>query len=118
MQKLSELMGKTLERSTTKDPKKKKPPHEKSATVDLIQNAGLVTKTYGYTYWLSKVKRAGVTYNDILGIIKEVQGMDAKYNKGGRLTNLLTEKANSLKKKNGRGTQRQGTKSVQDHGAA
>ncbi len=106
MEKLSDLMGKTLQRAITKDPKKKKPPHEKSATVDLIETAGILSKKYGYTYWLGKVKQGGVTYTDMVGILKEVQGMDTKYNKGGRLTNVLTEKANSLKNRHGRGTQR------------
>ena len=75
----------------------KKPPHELSATVDLIEAAGLFTKTYGYTYWLGKVKRAKVSYSEMVGIIKDVKVMPAKYSKGGRLTNLLTEKAKQQK---------------------
>lgn len=81
---------------------KKGPPHELSAAVELIKDAGLFTKKYGWSYWLGKVKRAGVTYGEMHGILKEVGGMDKKYNKGGRLTNLLTERAKALKeKKNG-----------------
>ena len=37
----------------------------------------------------------------MVGILKEIQSMDPKYNKGGRLTNLLTEKAKKIKQKNG-----------------
>lgn len=73
--------------------KKKPAPHEKAATVNLIEEAGLFTKKYGYTYWLGKVKRSGVSHNEMIGILKNIAGMDAKYSKGGRLTNLLTERA-------------------------
>lgn len=94
-------MGKTLDRvkpSEQKKSGKRPPPHEKSATVDLIEQAGLMTPKYGYTYWLGKVKRAGVTYNEMIGILKEIKGMDPKYSKGGRLTNVLTERAKKQKK--------------------
>lgn len=98
MQKLSEMMGKTIKRAESKD--EKKPPHEIAATVDLIEAARLFSPKYGYTYWLGKVKRAGVSYNEMVGILKEISGMDPKYSKGGRLTNVLTEKAKLLKNKN------------------
>lgn len=82
-------------------PQAKKPPHELAAIVDEINNAGLVTKKYGYTYWLGKVKRAGIGFGDIHGILKEIRGMDSKYSKGGRLTNVLTQLAAIEKKKHG-----------------
>ena len=82
-----------------KQPTEKLPPHELAATVDLIKAAGLLKEpTYGYNYWLGKVKRAGVTYNDMIGILKNLQGMNAKYNKGGTLTNTLTKLATQRKK--------------------
>lgn len=69
--------------------KEKAPPHELSAVVDEIQKVlGFKTNDkYGYKYWLSKAK--GISYNQILGILKEIQGVDAKYNKGGLLTNKI-----------------------------
>ena len=94
---IGELLKQRLAASV---PQQKKPPHELAAIVDEINKAGLVTKKYGYTYWLGKVKRAGISYNDIHGILKEIRGMDAKYSKGGRLTNVLTELAAIEKKKN------------------
>lgn len=96
MKRMSEMMGKTLQRA--KDKAVKKPPHEHAATVDLIQNAGLVKGKYNYKYWLGKIHSAGVDYNQMVGILKEIQSMDPKYNKGGRLTNLLTEKSKQKKK--------------------
>lgn len=94
MAHISELLGKNQPRRT---PEKKPPPHEIAATVDLIQAASLFTKKYGYTYWLGKVKRAGVSYNEMHGILKEIAQMDPKYSKGGRLTNILTERAKQQK---------------------
>lgn len=94
MKTIGQLLGTNLKR-----PKEKIPPHELSATVELIQKAGLFTKKYGWGYWLGKVKRAQVKYSEMVGIIKEIQAMDPKYSKGGRLTNLLTAKYKALKEK-------------------
>lgn len=95
---IGELLKQRLEQAIQKP----RPPHELAAIVDEIERAGFVTKKYGYTYWLGKVKRAGISFNDIHGILKEIRGMDAKYSKGGRLTNVLTELAAIEKKKNGK----------------
>ena len=95
MKSMSEMVGKTLQKVSTKDPKA--PPHEISATANLIEEAGLFSKKYGRTYWMGKIKRAGVTHNEMIGILKEINGMDPKYSKGGRLTNILTDRAKKLK---------------------
>ena len=95
MQKIADMLGKTKKKTD-----KKPPPHEYAATVDLIQSSGIFTNKYGYTYWLGKVKRAGVSYNEMHGILKEIAQMDQKYSKGGRLTNILTQRAKE--KKNGK----------------
>ena len=81
--------------------REKAPPHEISATANLVEEVGLFTKSYSRTYWMGKIKRAKVSYIEMVGILKEIQSMDPKYNKGGRLTNLLTEKAKKIKQKNG-----------------
>lgn len=94
MAHISDILGKKLEQPA---PKQKPPPHEISATANLIEEAGLFTKKYGRTYWMGKVKRAGVSYNEMVGILKQISGMDPKYSKGGRLTNVLTEMAKTLK---------------------
>lgn len=44
-----------MERYTTP---KTDAPHELAGAVNLIQNAGLVTDTYDYPYWLKKVREA------------------------------------------------------------
>lgn len=82
-----------------KPAKEKAPPHEISATANLIEEAGLFTKKYGRTYWMGKIKRAGVDYNEMIGILKEVMQMDRKYSKGGRLTNILTDRGKLSKNK-------------------
>lgn len=100
MDGIGKMLGKTPEeylKNRQASQKKKPPSHELAATVNLIEQAGLFTKKYGYTYWLGKTKRSGVDFNEMIGILKEVQGMDAKYSKGGRLTNILTAKANQRK---------------------
>ena len=91
MKKIEELLG-------GYHPKKKPAPHELSATVNEIEKAGLFTSKYGRPYWLGKVSRAGVSFGEMEGILKDIAGMGGKYNKGGRLTNLLTERAKARKK--------------------
>ena len=65
------------------------PPHELSATVELIKNEIPFTKSYGWGYWLKLVKKSNVSYTEMIGILKSLEGMDKKYNKGGVLTNKL-----------------------------
>lgn len=89
MAHIGELLGKNLKRK----PEPKAPPHEISATANLIEEARLFTPKYGRTYWMGKIKRAGISYNEMIGVLKEISGMDPKYSKGGRLTNLLTTMA-------------------------
>lgn len=98
MPHISEILGKRFEKPTEKS-NKKPPPHQHAATVDLIEAAGLLSKKYNYKYWLGKVHSAGVDYNEMIGILKEIQKMDPKYSKGGRLTNVLTTRAKALKTK-------------------
>lgn len=91
---MAELLDRYKKEGTIKAP----PPHELAATVNLIKDAGLLSEpTYGYTFWLGKVKRAGVAYNDMVGMLKNIQGMNGKYNKGGTLNNQLTKLANARK---------------------
>lgn len=66
---------------------KKAPPHELSASVNEIIKIVGESKTYNYGYWLRKVKN--VSYSKVLGICKEAGSLDAKYNKGGFITNSL-----------------------------
>lgn len=94
---MSDLLASIQERF--KKPEEKLPPHELAATVDLIHKAGLLKEpTYGYRYWLGKVKRAGVSYTEMIGVLKNLQSMDPKYSKGGTLTNILTKLATQRKK--------------------
>jgi len=74
--------------------KEKVPRHEIAASVDEIKKVLNFDDKgkYGYKYWLRKVKRSGKGYTEILGILKEIEAMDKKYNKGGRLTNILSGK--------------------------
>lgn len=94
---IKDLLKQRMERPAAQV--QKPAPHEIAAASNLIEEAGLFTKKYGRTYWLGKIKRAGVSYNEMIGILKEIRGMDPKYSKGGRLTNVLTQLANSKKKK-------------------
>lgn len=69
----------------------KQAPHELSECSNLIEEAGLFTEKYNRKYWLGKIKKAKVSFGDMLVIIKNIKSMDPKYNKGGYLTNLLTK---------------------------
>jgi len=66
-----------------------KSPHELSATVQLLKDEGLVKGRYGFGYWLALVKKSKTSYTEMIGILKSLEGMDKKYNKGGVLTNKL-----------------------------
>lgn len=66
---------------------KKKPPHEKSASVDEIIKLVGLSKTYDYGYWLKKVGTA--SFSTVLGILKEASSLEAKYSKGGFICNRL-----------------------------
>ena len=78
---------------------KRQTPHELAATVDEIQKVlGFKNDDkYGYKYWLRKVK--GYGYNYVMGILKEIQGADPKYSKGGMLTNKLSKKKKNVQPK-------------------
>ena len=67
------------------------PSHEKAATVDEIIKLAPITDRYGYLYWLSLLKRSGVKYNEMMGILKNVEGADPKYPKGALITKRLCE---------------------------
>lgn len=75
-------------------PDPKAPKHELAASVnEIIQVVGK-HKKYGYGYWLGLVRRSGKSYTEILGLLKELKAMDAKYPKGAVLTNKLIGKRN------------------------
>ena len=99
---IKDIIGTSMGKNSQKEVKEKAPPHELSATTNLIDEAGLFTKKYGRSYWLGKVKRSGVSYSEMIGILKEIRNMPAQYSKGGRLTNLLT--AQGKKNKDGKKT--------------
>jgi len=68
---------------------KRPPPHEISATSDLIEKAGLFKGRYKRGYWLRLIKKSGISYGGMMCLIKEMYSMDEKYNRGGWLTNKL-----------------------------
>lgn len=69
---------------------KRKTPHEKSAIVDEILLVVGNHKIYNYKYWLRKI--GSRSYPEMMGILKEVKNANPKYNKGGMLTNKLSNK--------------------------
>ncbi len=81
-------------------PKTKAPPHALSACTDEIEKNGLYTKGYVRGYWLKMLSKyqkrknidATQVYNQLLGILKNIQEMDKKYPKGATLTNILLKK--------------------------
>lgn len=69
-------------------PKKKGPPHEKAAIVDLFLDfVGGATKDYPYTFWLRQVGR--VKYPDAIEIVKSLETIPLEYNKAGAVINKL-----------------------------
>lgn len=77
-----------------------KTPHETWAITNLIKDAGLFQEPYGRFYWLKMVAESKISYNEMLGIIKDVFRMNKKYNKGGYLTNVLIQKRKRLARSN------------------
>lgn len=70
--------------------KKKETPHEKAAIVNEIIALVGESKKYNYGYWLRMI--GAISFSEMQGILKQVQGADAKYNKGGMLTNILRKR--------------------------
>jgi hypothetical protein len=77
--------------------KKRAAPHPLAACADEIEKAKLFTLTYGRGYWLRQLslycRRHNIEreamFTELIGMLKGIHDMDAKYSKGGRLTNLL-----------------------------
>lgn len=69
--------------------KKSKAPHELASIVDQIGEVTEFTKKYSYEFWLRKVKRSKLNYNEILNLVENAKKMDSKYNKGGWLNNKI-----------------------------
>lgn len=68
--------------------KKKAPPHEKAAVVDLfLEFVSGESKQYNYGYWLKKVGKC--TYGQALDIVKSLETLPIEYNKAGTLVNKL-----------------------------
>lgn len=70
--------------------KPKAPNGEFNATVNLIEEAGLFQGNYKRGYWSKKVKQSGISFLEMERLLKDIEGMDSKYNKGGFLTNKLS----------------------------
>lgn len=66
-----------------------KAPHDLASIVDEIITVAGEHKTYNYKYWLGKVKRSKLTFNEILNLVEKAKGLDEKYNKGGFITKRL-----------------------------
>jgi hypothetical protein len=82
--------------------KKKKPPHEKAATVNLLLDfIGGPSKDYPYAFWLKRLGRC--SYGDAISIIKEFETLPIKYNKAGAIINRL-KKLNGQSKPKGDST--------------
>lgn len=88
----------TLARMAEKKEVKKRPPnHELAATVDEVVKVIPLTARYGYGYWLKLIKRSGVSYTEMFGILKEISNMGndktgKPYNKAGTLVNKLNKR--------------------------
>lgn len=79
-----------MEINTSKYFKKKKgPPHEKAAVVNLFLQfiGGDEEKLYPYGYWLKKVGKC--TYGEALDIVKELETLPIQYNRAGTIINKL-----------------------------
>lgn len=66
-----------------------KAPHDLASIVDEIIAVTGEHKTYNYKYWLGKVKRSKLSFNEILNLLEKAKGLDEKYNKGGFITKRL-----------------------------
>ncbi len=60
---------------------------EKQSVIDEIIKLVGVSKRYGYGYWGSLAK--GISYGEIVSILKEIGNLPEKYNKSAVLTNKL-----------------------------
>lgn len=84
-----QTIGEALQKTLFREPEK--PVYsEMQAKVNEIAKLVPLTKRYGYGYWAKLAQ--GYSYGDILAILKEVKNANAKYPKGGLLTNILRKK--------------------------
>jgi len=63
--------------------------HELADSVDYIKKKIGFDGGYGYTFWLGRIKRKGLTYFQIKQLVDEAIKLDKKYNIGGWLNNQL-----------------------------
>nr|AKH47990.1 hypothetical protein [uncultured marine virus] len=73
----------------------KAPNGEFNATVNLVGEEVGFTDRFGRGYWSKVIKVSGVSYNGMLGILKELKDLPAKYPKGAVLTNKLKKNGNN-----------------------
>ena len=76
---------------------KRPPNHELAATVDEVVKIIPLTPRYGYGYWLKLIQRSGVSYTEMLGMLKDISKMGndkfgKPYNKAGTLVNKLIKR--------------------------
>lgn len=79
----------TIPSNPPKTAPSRSPQHELAESVEMIKKAGIFDSKHGWGYWLRKVKESGKSSNQMIGILKELESLPAKYSKGARLTNLL-----------------------------
>lgn len=72
--------------------KKKAPNSELAATVEEVLKVVGKTKQYDFPYWCAIVKKAKVSYVEMLGILKKIESAPDKYPKGGILVNKLKKR--------------------------
>ena len=72
--------------------KKKVPNSELAATVEEVLKIVGKTKQYDFPYWCAIIKKAKVSYTEMLGILKQISNADSKYNKGALLTSILKKR--------------------------
>ncbi len=76
---------------------KKAPNSEIASSVEEILNTVGTHKIYNFGFWLRKIKTSGKSYTEILSILKDLEKLPSKYNKGATLTNILCKKKNIIK---------------------
>lgn len=62
---------------------------ELDAVIDEIGKVVEIKEPYGFNFWRGVLSKKKVAYGTILELLKKMQGIDPKYNKGAVLVNMI-----------------------------
>ena len=88
MEKLSEILAEKYSERFKRTQKSKRG-SELDAMLEEIGKVIQFTERYGHGFWRKLLSTKNVNYGSLMGILKQIQGMNEKYPKGATLVNII-----------------------------